>query len=196
MNKYLFAFLPYISIIIGLYFLSDAFLTLIFFQISIIFSFIFIKPDIKKLFNGWHKYLGLGLILTVIIFSFLAIFVATKYLNLEISDKIVNYNLTKVNFIIFTILFILINPAIEELFWRQTISSEKVIYFEDFMFGFYHSLVLFNFVGLFFSIIIGLFLTAVSVFWKFLNKTLDGLLIPYLMHLVADLAVIVLILFN
>ena len=117
-------------------------------------------------------------------------------LHLNISESIrvslTQMGLSGSGWLLFIVYYSLVNPVIEEVYWRGFLGSEKNgITWSDIGYGGYHPLVFLKFLALPWAILEFIFLTMMGWFWRRMVKKHDGLLIPSAMHLSADLSIAV-----
>ncbi len=90
-----------------------------------------------------------------------------------------------------TAYFSLINPLLEEYFWRAFLGSDtKGFYIGDLLYAGYHALVLINKVSYFTIIFSIACLTFVGWLWRKIKREDDGLLAPVLGHMAADISIL------
>ena len=153
--KYIFILLPVVSIIIGLYFLKNAILTIIFYHIGIIAILFFSKNIklIKETLKGWDNITGLFLIIltpSVGLLTYILWPIIFKN-DLDFYQILKIFGFNNYNWIIFIVYFSTINPILEELFWRAYFNKNKkyflnnIFTIQDFGFAFYHLFVLIYF---------------------------------------------------
>jgi membrane protease YdiL (CAAX protease family) len=90
--------------------------------------------------------------------------------------------------------FSLVNPFVEEYFWRGALGSDsKKLYIGDVIFAGYHALVLWGRVhplSIVFAVII---LTSAGWLWRQISREDSGLLAAVLGHMVADFSILMVI---
>lgn len=92
--------------------------------------------------------------------------------------------------------YILVNPVLEEYYWRGYLgSTAKRPVVNDFLFAGYHLVVLAGNVSLLWLIVVLLVLCAVAYYWRQISLTTGGLLATTLSHEAADITVILTIYF-
>lgn len=191
--KYLGVFIPVISIIIFLYHYKNPLLALVIYQLGMIMELILFRRQLRyKVKDGWDLFFGLAsTVLTLVSFMIVFLLWDTIFIDMKLNEKMIIYNLNKpMIFLLFSTILILINPVIEELFWRDLLNSERFIALEDFGFAFYHGFVLILFFPWYLTLSIVGCLLIVSVGWKLITNKFKGLAIPVLMHILADCCII------
>jgi membrane protease YdiL (CAAX protease family) len=95
---------------------------------------------------------------------------------------------------VFLAYFVLINPWIEEYYWRGYLSSSsRRITVNDLLFSGYHLLVLAGHIGTIWLLAVFLVLTGGAWFWRQMNRLNGGLLASIVSHITADVTVILVI---
>jgi hypothetical protein len=93
--------------------------------------------------------------------------------------------------------YILVNPVLEEYYWRGHLGSRaRRPIFNDFLFAGYHLIVLAGNISLFWLIAMFLVLCATAYYWRQLSRNTGGLLAATLSHGAADITVILAIFFR
>ena len=110
--------------------------------------------------------------------------------------KLIGYlsalRLTSIALPAYMIYFVLVNPWVEEYFWRGFLgSASKGITVTDLCFAGYHFLTLFTTIGSIWLIPILISLTLASWLWRQASRRSGGLLIASISHVFADLSVMV-----
>ena len=91
---------------------------------------------------------------------------------------------------VFIAYFSLVNPFIEEYFWRGfLISNSKKLHISDSIYAGYHALVLWGKVHPFSIIFAVILLTLIGWFWRQIGREDDGLFAPVLGHMAADFSI-------
>lgn len=197
--KYFFILIPVITVFIGLFILKDGLLTIIAYHISILSIIIFSGKAhlFKECFKGFKLFSGLMLIvsssLTGLFMYFLWRFLVKDGFNL--GQLLENLGLQGIKWGIFVVFFSIINPVVEEVFWRGFFNEKNKLIIADFGFGVYHILVLCLIMDIPWIILVYIFLTGVSVLSRHFYNKEKGLLIPVLTHLAADTSIIAVIQF-
>jgi membrane protease YdiL (CAAX protease family) len=188
--------IPYIAILVGLFVFKNAFVAISIYYVGIIIfsgitgGFRFIK----SIFSGWDIRIA---VLVVIMggLSGIVVYTAWNLSALEgISLKAVfaEYGLEGIRIYVFAALAILVNPVIEEVFWRGLIGvKDKRISWLDAAFAGYHVPALLLVIKPLMATLA--FITLCGAGWglRFIKNKLDGLLVPYLAHLAGDVSLII-----
>ena len=112
--------------------------------------------------------------------------------NISLNSTLMNFGLHGTSWLFFMIYFSIIQPLLEELYWRGYLARyNKYFSWTDFAFAGYHILVLAWFIKLPWLVIAFIVLIIASFIWRYLAYKLEGLVIPLLSHIVADISIIV-----
>ena len=187
-------FIPYITIGIGLLVFHNAWLAIMSYHVGMVAIFSLSEKgiNIKGAFQCKRYWVPLitalagvgGGILLYILWPLLSV---PDDINLYIRS----IGLNEQTWPIFIIYFILINPLIEEYYWRGYLaSSTKSISLNDLLFSGYHIIVLAGQIETMWLIVVFFALTIGSWFWRQMNKLGGGLLASTVSHITADLTVI------
>ena len=193
-KKRLVPILPYLAVWAGLLLFKNAWLTLIGFHVAVLLALAFARSNIliNILFRSkYPKWLlasvlfcstsGIGLYYLWSVFG-----VAN-----DLSTQLQSIGLTPSSWPLFITYFSLVNPFIEEYFWRGVLGSiSKKPYIGDAVYAGYHALVLWGRVhplSILFAVII---LTSAGWLWRQIAREDGGLLAPVLGHMIADFTIL------
>ena len=185
---------PYLAVILGVFiFKSGLFAVLLYhFILAVCIIGINRSQTLKLIKSGFHRYIGplicLGGLLPGMAILFLWPY--AKQQTADLAQLMNSVNLTSTSFTVFALYACLINPFLEESFWRGCFKPASwrpgpV----DALFAGYHAVVL---IPVFTPVFVGLsFLALMFVGWAFRNiyRLTDGLAIPLLTHIIADIAI-------
>ena len=185
----------YLAVIIGLFWFRHAWGALLGFHLAIIVSLFFAKPNlpVAVLFRSTNaKWVILSIVLCgssgVSLYFLWHPFGIAK----NISEQTMSLGLNPNNWLFFIAYFALVNPFIEEYFWRGYLGDKTHnLYIYDAIFAGYHALVLIgmaHLVSIIFSIVM---LTFAGWFWRQIAREDHGLLAPVLGHMAADFMILV-----
>ncbi|MFH1916482.1 MAG: CPBP family glutamic-type intramembrane protease [Nanoarchaeota archaeon] len=187
--KYLAYLLPFIAVYFGLYLVKNAWVTTLIYHAGMLI--ILTNTGLgKRLIHGWHKKWALALIggglLVGIIFWILTPIIAPP----SISTNISSLGLTGISLIVWAVYFSLVNPFFEEAFWRgYLLSDKKGIAGSDIFFAGYHVFVLILFIPVYWAILEFVILLSAAVLFRQCAIKTNGLVVPLLAHLTADIVV-------
>jgi hypothetical protein len=107
-----------------------------------------------------------------------------------------NVGLTAATWPYFVAYYILVNPSLEEYYWRGCLGSNvKRPVLNDLLFAGYHLIVLAGNVGAPWLVVVFLVLCAAAWYWRQLRRLTNGLMATTLSHMAADVTVILAIYF-
>jgi membrane protease YdiL (CAAX protease family) len=186
--------LAYLAVGIGLFVFHSAWGALLGFHAAIIVSLLIAKSNIPiniLLKNKSAKWIFLSVLLcgssSVTVYFFWDSFGFAK----DLPEQIRALGLNKSIWPLFIIYFALVNPFIEEYFWRGYLGNNtKSLHTSDFLYAGFHGLILINKVQVG-SIVFGLsMLVLAGWFWRQIYREEGGLLAPVLGHMAADLTIL------
>lgn len=192
--KWLTPILPYLAVGIGLFWIQNALFALLGFHFAIILSLLLARSSItvKILF----KSNDLRWVILSIVFcgtSGIALYFFWSYFGIvsDLPTHIESYDLTRSTWPLFITYFVLVNPLIEEYFWRGYLGSPtKSLYPSDFLYAGFHALILMNKMqtaAVPYSLIV---LVLAGWFWRQLARVDGGLLASVLGHMAADFTIL------
>lgn len=197
-KKWLAPILPYLAVWAGLFLFKSAWLALIGFHLAILFALLIARPNIPIaiLFKSkYSKWILTSLFLCGLSGVSLYFFWNIFSIYSDLPAQLESIGLNSSSWFPFIAYFSLVNPFIEEYFWRGFLGSEaKKLHVGDFIYAGYHALILLGKVpplSIFFALV---FLAAAGWLWRQIRREDEGLLAPALGHMVADFTILVCIL--
>ncbi len=193
--KWIAPILAYLTVGIGLFVFHSAWGALLGYHTAIIVSLFIAQPNIQikiLLTSNNFKWILLSVLLCgssgVFLYFLWDIFGFAS----DLAEQVSALGLNASNWILFIAYFSLINPFIEEYFWRGYLGSKpKSLQTSDFMYAGFHGLVLINKVQTG-SIVFGLcMLVLAGWFWRQVMREDSGLLAPVFGHMAADFTILV-----
>jgi membrane protease YdiL (CAAX protease family) len=192
--KWLTPILPYLAVAIGVFWLQHALAALLGFHIAIVLSLLLARSQIpvKVLFTSrdirW-------VILTILLCgsSGVSLYVLWSYFEVigDISSHIESFGLTSSTWPVFITYFVLVNPLVEEYFWRGYLGSPtRRLHPSDFLYAGFHGLILLGKIQpsiILYSLIV---LVLAGWFWRQIARADNGLLAPVLGHMAADFTIL------
>jgi len=193
-KKWLAPILPYLAVWAGLFFFRNAWITLIGFHIAILFVLAVIHSSLPTniLFKSKHP--------KWVLFSVL--FCSTSGIGLyflwdifgvvrDLSTQLQSIGLNSSTWAGFIAYFSLVNPFIEEYFWRGVLGNNSTrLFVGDILYAGYHVLVLWDRVhplAILFAVAI---LTSAGWVWRQISRLDEGLLSAVLGHAAADFLIL------
>jgi len=192
--KWIAPLLAYLAIGIGLFVFHSAWGALLGFHVAIILSLLIARPNIpiSILFKSNNfKWAFLSILLCgssgVTLYFFWNLF---GFAN-DFAQQIASLGLNDSNWLIFIVYFALVNPFLEEYFWRGYLGSKtKSLYRSDFLYAGFHALILFGKVQAFSIVYALVLLVLAGWFWRQIFREDEGLLAPVLGHMAADFTIL------
>jgi membrane protease YdiL (CAAX protease family) len=186
--------LAYLAVSIGLFQLHSAWGALLAFHAAIVLTLLLAKPDlpIHVLFKSSNlKWVVASMVICAT--SGLALYFFWSYFGFanNLPAQVESLGLNTSTWPVFITYFALVNPFIEEYFWRGYLGNPtKGLYTYDFVYAGFHALVLLNKVWTG-SILFGLLaLTFAGWFWRQISRKDHGLLAAVLGHMMADFTIL------
>jgi hypothetical protein len=196
-KKWLAPILPYLSVWAGLFFFKNAWFTLIGFHVAILLVLAVVRPDIP--INILFKSKNPKWILISVLFcstSGIGLYFLWDVFGVasDLPFQLRAIGLNSSSWFAFITYFSLVNPFVEEYFWRGVLGSDsKKLYIGDFVFASYHALILWGRVhplSILFAVII---LISAGWIWRQISREDDGLLAAVMGHMVADFSILIII---
>jgi hypothetical protein len=191
--KWLTPILPYLAVGIGLFWFHQAWAAMLGFHFGIVLSLLFARSQlpVKIVFKSNDiRWVVLSILLSSSGGIFLYLFRSSFGIVSDLPAQVESLGLNSSNWIAFITYFALVNPWIEEYFWRGYLGSPtKSLYISDFAYAGFHALVLWSkaqTVSIIYSLIVLVF---AGWFWRQLARTEQGLLAPVLGHMAADFTI-------
>lgn len=190
----LYASIPYLAVGMGLFVFHNAWVAILTYHVGIA-SVIFWSKRVVPFKQIVQNVTCKPLIFSVAIGASSGILLYTLWPLLSIPSDITTYmrsiGLTATAWPYFMVYYVLVNPVIEEYYWRGYLgSSVKHPTLNDFLFAGYHIIVLAGHVGVFWLIVVFLVLYGAAWYWRQTRQLTGGLLAPILSHMAADITVI------
>jgi membrane protease YdiL (CAAX protease family) len=186
---------PYVAVLVGLYVLKNAWIAIGLYHSGIAVFLIAGNRNnlLKKVSAGWNSLMVTAGVLMTAIIIFIIPFL-WKYMQLEnmpLNSVLTNFGLHGTSWFFFMIYFSTVQPFLEELYWRGYLEcGHKYFSWTDLAFAGYHILVLAWFIKLPWLVIAFIVLTVAAYIWRYLASKLEGLIVPLLSHIVADISII------
>jgi hypothetical protein len=185
---------PYITVSIGLLVFNNAWLAILSYHACMVAIVLLSKPGISlKQVIRCNKYWIV--LVTALVGASGGILLYVLWPLLSVPDDINSYlrgiGLNEQTWPLFLAYFIVVNPWIEEYYWRGYLASaNRGIAVNDLMFSGYHLIVLAGHTGAIWLLVVFVGLTGGAWFWRQMNRLNGGLLSSVIYHITADVTVI------
>ncbi|MFN8411698.1 MAG: hypothetical protein U0Z26_04855 [Anaerolineales bacterium] len=205
-SKWLAVIPPYLAVWAGMVIFHSAWGALLGFHSAILFSVFITRPaqSIVSLFKSKLIQKQAGTTLKIIVIGGF-ILCATCGISLyelrfilgmtpRLASQLASFGLTRFTLPAFMAYFSLVNPFLEEYFWRIHLGSDlKGFYIGDLAYASYHAILLINIVPALSILFCIACLTAVGWYWRQLSREDDGSFTSVLGHMVADFSIVMVV---
>ncbi len=193
-KKRLAPILPYLALWAGLFLFHSAWAALVGFHLVIFISLIFIRPDVPV----WilFKSKNIKWIFASVLFcstSGIGLYVLWDKFGIanDLSSQLISIGLNSSSWFVFIAYFTLVNPFVEEYFWRGILgSNSKKLYIGDFIFAGYHAIILWGRVMPLLTLFAVTILVSAGWLWRQIIREDEGLLAAVLSHMTADFLIL------
>lgn len=187
--------LPSVAVLIGLHLLRSGWAAILLYHAGVLafLSHLGAWRSVRSWARGWN-----GLVFAVLLGACLAsgplLLVLVPVIappSLDLGAVLGSIGLDGASWLGFMAYYALVNPWLEEGYWRGALGSPSPwLTAGDAFFAAYHALVLVYFLSWVWSVLAALVLLAAAWVWRRVASRFGGLLIPCLSHLAADASVI------
>ena len=189
--------MPYLAVGLGVFWFRNAWAALLGFHLAILLSLLLARSPVpvKILFKSDHiRWVVLSVILSGSVGIFLCLFWSAFRITSDLAAHVRALGLNSSNWLAFIAYFALVNPFMEEYFWRGYLgSSTKRLYLSDFIYAGFHALVLAGSMPVA-SIVYSLtVLVLAGWFWRQIAREDGGLLASVLGHMAADFTILMVV---
>lgn len=189
--------LAYLAVGLGLFVFHSAWGALLGFHAAIIGSLLIARPNIpvSSLFKS-KDFTWIASSVLLCGSSGFALFFLWDYFGVatDLSVQVNRLGLNSRTWIPFIAYFALVNPFIEEYFWRGYLGSQsRKFHVSDFLYSGFHALILIGRVHVGSILFAFIALALAGWFWRQIVRTDGGLLAPVLGHMAADLTILTVI---
>ncbi len=188
--NFLLPILPYLAIWAGLFFFKSAWFALLGFHIAILLALLLLRPSIP--INILFKSKSPKWILFSVLFcstSGIGLYFLWNIFGVaqDLPSQLKSLGLYSTSWFPFIAYFSLVNPFVEEYFWRGVLgSATRNLHVGDAVFAGYHALILWNRVNPLSTVFAVIILVSAGWLWRQLFRKDHGLLAAVLGHMVAD----------
>lgn len=186
---------PYLAVLLGVFLLKNGFLAVLVYHLVLLLCIVKIdgvKP-FRLLLKGWNSVLGplmcLGGVVPGVVILYL--WPIARQEHADLAQLFALLNLDDRWFTAFAVYACLVNPFLEESFWRGCFNNRSWLPAPiDALFSGYHALVVIPVLSAPFVVLLFLAMLVVGWLLRTLRRLTGGLLIPLLTHLIADIAIL------
>jgi membrane protease YdiL (CAAX protease family) len=192
--KWLTPILVYLAVGIGLFWVRHAFLALLGFHLAIVVSLLLARSQVPSKILLQSKNIRWRVLSVLLCGSsgvFLYFFWSSFRTVGDLSAHVQSLGLTRTIWPLFITYFVLVNPLVEEYFWRGYLGSPtQSLHVSDFLYSGFHGLILLDNMqagAILYSLIL---LALGGWFWRQMGREDGGLLAPVLGHMAADFSLL------
>jgi hypothetical protein len=184
--------LPYLAVWAGMVLLRNAWGALIGFHLALLPALFLRKQRAPRFFSPVSSRLALAVGLTGLLGG-LTLWAAWPWLGLEprYQGDVRSLGLVSATWLPFIAYFTLVNPFLEEWYWREAFGSEsRWPVLSDFLYAGFHLIILALFVGPFWMFVAFVGLSAAGWFWRQVLRQSRSLFPAVFSHMLADLSIL------
>ena len=199
-SKSLAPILPYLAVWVGLFFFKNAWVTLLGFHLAILLALVYLRPTLPL--HVFFKTIKTKHVLSSILIcslSGLGLYFLWDVFGIadDLHEQLASIGLDKTTWFGFIAYFSLVNPFVEEYFWRGTLGNDsRQVTVADLIYAGYHVLVTWNKTHLLSMLFMVFVLTFAGWFWRQVYRRDESLLAPLLGHMAADLSILMAVYFK
>ena len=193
-KKWFAPILPYLAVWVGLFFSKSAWFTLLAFHVAILFVTAVLRPALPV--NILFQSKSFKLILFSILFcstSGIGLYFLWNVFGVadDLPAQLRSLGLNSTSWFPFIAYFSLVNPFVEEYFWRGALgSATKKFHIGDLIYAGYHAMLLWGRVNPYSALFAVIILVSAGWMWRQLFREDRGLLAAVLGHMVADFSIL------
>ena len=195
MTKFLTYLMPFISVGFGIFVVKNAWAAILAYHFCILLILFVEKyrPSWRRLFRGGNTGMSFVSFLIGLVSGVTLYLAGTGLFSLpqDFTIKLNQFGLTGSQWMPFILYYSLVNPFMEEIYWRGYLGSATAqITWSDICYAGYHPLVILQFAP--WPIAIGAFIVLVGAawVWRYWIRKYNGMLLPFVMHTAADISII------
>ncbi|MHB9132605.1 MAG: CPBP family glutamic-type intramembrane protease [Armatimonadota bacterium] len=186
--------MPYCAVLLGMFWLRNAWIALLGYHLGMAVILTLGQRwsqarSLRAGYSPWWMLLGIlgGIGAGVALYLYWPFFGVPPDLGIQLAQL----SLTPAAWPFFMLYFILVNPWLEELYWRDYLGSPSYRpTWHDFFFAGFHLLVMARFVHWPWLLCTLVILITASWAWRQIARTNRGLLVPVVCHILADVGIL------
>jgi uncharacterized protein len=192
--------LVYVAVALGIFYFHSAWAALLGFHVAILSSLLIARPNIPVSIVGksvHRKWIFLSILLCGS--SGVTLYFLWNYLGFQadFSAQVESMGLNSLTWPLFIIYFAVVNPFLEEYFWRGYLGNPtKGLYRTDFLYAGFHALILVGKLPVGWIVYGLVVLVTAGWFWRQIMRESQGLLAPVLGHMAADFTILLVVCLN
>jgi membrane protease YdiL (CAAX protease family) len=182
-------------VIVGVFVLRNAFAAVLFYHLVLLVCILKLNGTsaFRQLTQGFHRYVGPVIIVGGIVPGFVIVYgwPVAKTAGIDLPNTLASLNMGGPMLLVFALYACFVNPILEEAFWRGSFEKGSIRpNAVDALFAGYHAVAIAPVVKPLFAVL--LFAALVFTAWLFrqLYRLTGGLLIPFITHVIADIAIL------
>jgi membrane protease YdiL (CAAX protease family) len=183
------------AVIAGVFFLRNAFAAVLFYHMVLLVCILKLNgaSAFRKLTKGFHRYIGPVIVIGGIVPGLVIVYAwpLAKTAGIDLPNTLSSLNMGGPMLLLFALYACFVNPILEEAFWRGSFDKRSIWPNPiDALFAGYHAVAISPVVKPLFAVL--LFAALVFTAWLFrqLYRLTGGLLIPFITHVIADIAIL------
>ncbi len=185
--------IPFLAFGIGMLGVRNAWVALVLYHLGILLALFWHQSrwQWRDLLRGFHGLAAAALIGSTVVMVLPLVFLgqAKGFTGEAVASHLEAFGLAGIGAPLFVAYFVLLNPPLEELFWRQLFYVPNLWpTFEDVAFGAFHFLIVVAFLPPHYALVMVAMGTLVAWSWRSLRRLFNGVSLPTLGLLSADAA--------
>lgn len=186
--------LPYLAVAIGLFWIQNALATLLGFHLAILLAVLLARSQVPVSILLKSKDIR-WVLMSILVCgtSGISLYFLWSYFGVinDLPGQVERFGLTSSTWPLFIAYFVLVNPLLEEYFWRGYLGSPtRGLYPSEVLYAGFHALILWNKVAVSSIIYSLVVLVLAGWFWRQLARADEGLLASSLGHMAADFTIL------
>ncbi len=187
-------FVPYVGVFIGLDVMSSGWMALLFYHTGIVYALLMRKPRMDvSLFSPPRPAM---VVLSCIPFLSTGLFIwllwpLSSIPGIRLEQVLDRFGLEGFSLYAFGVYFVVVNPVLEELFWRQFEDESAIRYINDPLYAGYHAIILAHVLQPVYCIGAIIVLVLAGVFWRYVTNRHASNFLSVVTHAAADFSIVI-----